>query len=157
MEDRVVSLEWNLYGHPLTGLLWERQFEKILLKPNWQNIFNWEYLFVHREKRIILVCVCGWHKIGWKGTKYDQMWKVLMKQVDMGEPTSFLDHIYLGCTQRQCETSKGMVDDDRTIFECRIFAVSWEKLPSSENLVLLHGPTIWKVMSGNMWNVIVSM
>ena len=30
MEDPVVPLERNLYGHPLTGLLWERQFEKIL-------------------------------------------------------------------------------------------------------------------------------
>ena len=31
-EDPVVPLERNLYGHPLAGLLWERQFEKILLK-----------------------------------------------------------------------------------------------------------------------------
>ena len=30
MEDPVVPLERNLYGHPLAGLLWERQFEKIL-------------------------------------------------------------------------------------------------------------------------------
>ena len=30
-EDPVVPLERNLYGHPLAGLLWERQFEKILL------------------------------------------------------------------------------------------------------------------------------
>ena len=29
MEDPVVPLERNLYGHPLVGLLWERQFEKI--------------------------------------------------------------------------------------------------------------------------------
>ena len=28
MEDLVVLLERNLYGHPLAGLLWERQFEK---------------------------------------------------------------------------------------------------------------------------------
>ena len=28
MEDPVVPLEKNLYGHPLAGLLWERQFEK---------------------------------------------------------------------------------------------------------------------------------
>ena len=28
-EDPVVPLERNLYGHPLSGLLWERQFEKI--------------------------------------------------------------------------------------------------------------------------------
>ena len=30
MEDPVVPLERNLYGHPLAGLLLERQFEKIL-------------------------------------------------------------------------------------------------------------------------------
>ena len=28
MEDPVVPLERNLYGHPLAGLLWERHFEK---------------------------------------------------------------------------------------------------------------------------------
>ena len=28
--------------------------------------------------------------------------KKLMKFVDLGEPTSFLDHVYLGCTQREC-------------------------------------------------------
>ena len=35
MEDPVVPLERNLYGHPLAGLLWERQFEKILLQHGW--------------------------------------------------------------------------------------------------------------------------
>ena len=39
-------------------LLWEKQFEKILLKHGWEKIPNWECLFVHREK-IILICVCG--------------------------------------------------------------------------------------------------
>ena len=29
IEDPVVPLERNLYGHPLAGLLWERQFENI--------------------------------------------------------------------------------------------------------------------------------
>ena len=29
-------------------------------------------------------------------------WKILMKDVDLEEPTSFLDHVYLGCTQREC-------------------------------------------------------
>ena len=50
MEDPVVLLERNLYGHPLAGLLWERQFEKILLKHGWEKIPNWECLFVHRGK-----------------------------------------------------------------------------------------------------------
>ena len=35
MEDPVVPLERNLYGHPLAGLLWEKQFEKVLLE-HWQ-------------------------------------------------------------------------------------------------------------------------
>ena len=65
MEDPVVPLERNLYGHPLAGLFWEKQFEKILLKYGWEKVSNWECLFVHLEKGI---CVCGWHQIGWKET-----------------------------------------------------------------------------------------
>ena len=40
MEDPVVPLERNLYGHPLAGQLWERQFEKILLKYGWEKVSN---------------------------------------------------------------------------------------------------------------------
>ena len=35
--------------------------------------------------------------------------KVLIKDVDLGEPTSFLDHVYLGCTQREWQISKDIV------------------------------------------------
>ena len=73
-------------------------------------------------------------KIGWKGTKTFPMWKVLNKEVDLGEPTSFLDHVYLECTRRQCEISKVIVDKCRTMFESRISAGATEKLPCSENL-----------------------
>ena len=62
------------------------------------------------------------------------VWKVLNKEVDLGEPTSFLDHVSLGCTQRQCEISKDIVDNYRTMFESRISAGPTEKLPCSENL-----------------------
>ena len=37
IEDPVVALERNLYGHLLTGLIWERQFEKIQLKYAWEK------------------------------------------------------------------------------------------------------------------------
>ena len=52
MEDPVVPLERNLYGHPLAGLLWERQFEKVLLKYGWEKVSNWECLFVHRDIKL---------------------------------------------------------------------------------------------------------
>ena len=32
-----------------------------------------------------------------------------MKDVDEGEPTSFLDHVY--CTKGECQTSKDIVDN----------------------------------------------
>ena len=97
--DPVVPLERNLYGHPLAGLLWERQFEKILLKHGWEKIPNWECLFVHREKGLFLSVYVDDIKLAGKKHNIDPMWKVLNKEVDLGEPTSFLDHVHLGCTQ----------------------------------------------------------
>ena len=122
MEDPVVPLERNLYGHPLAGLLWERQFEKILLKHGWEKIPNWECLFAHREKGLFLSVYVDDIKLAGKKHNIDPMWKVLNKEIDLGEPTSFLYHVYLGCTQRQCEISKDIVDNYRTMFESRISA-----------------------------------
>ena len=45
------------------------------------------------------------------------MWQVLNKEVDAREPTSFLDHVHMGCTQRQCDISKDIADNYRTMFE----------------------------------------
>ena len=71
-------------------------------------------------------------KLAGKKHNIDPMWKVLNKEVDLGEPTSFLDHVYLGCTQRQCEVSQNIVDNYRTMFESRISAGGLEKLPFSQ-------------------------
>ena len=54
IEDPVVSLERHLYGHPLAGLLWERQFEEVLLGLGWEKVLNWEFLFVHRKQGLFL-------------------------------------------------------------------------------------------------------
>ena len=72
-------------------------------------------------------------KLAGKKHNINPMWKVLNKEVDLGEPTSFLDHVYLGCTQRQCEISKDIVDNYRAMFESRISAGRTEKLPYSKN------------------------
>ena len=122
MEDPVVPLERNLYGHLLAGLLWERQFEKIPLQHGWGKVPNWECLFVHRQKGLFLSVYVDDIKLAGKKQNLDPMWKVPNKEVDLGEPTSFLDHVYLGCTQRHCEISKDIVDNYRTMFESRISA-----------------------------------
>ena len=134
MEDPVVPLERNLCGHPLAGLLWERHFEKILLKHGWEKIPNWECLFVHREKGLFLSVYVDDINLAGKKQNIDAMWEVLNKEVDLGEPTSFLDHENLGCTQRQCQISKDSVDNYRARFESRISAGGVEKLPFPQNL-----------------------
>ena len=63
MEDPVVPLQRNLYGHSLAGLLWERQFEKVLLKHGWEKVSNWECLLVHREKGLSYLCM--WMTSNW--------------------------------------------------------------------------------------------
>ena len=56
-----------------------------------------------------------------------------MKEVDLVEPTSFLDHFCLGCTRRECQISKDIVDNCRSMFESRICAQAKDKLPCSGN------------------------
>ena len=73
-------------------------------------------------------------KLAGKKQNINPMWKVPDKEVDLGEPTSFLDHENLECTQRHCEISKDIVDNYRTMFESRISARAIEKILCSENL-----------------------
>ena len=102
----------------------------------WEKIPNWECLFVHREKGVFLSVYVDDIRLAGKKHNLDPMWKLLKKEVDLGEPTSFLDHVFffLLCTQRQCQTSKDTVDNYRTIFESLISAGRVEKLPFPQNL-----------------------
>ena len=69
-----------------------------------------------------------------KKQNMDPIWNVLNNEVDLGEPTSFLDRVYLGSTQRKCQISKDIVDNYRTMFESRISAEGVEKLPFPQHL-----------------------
>ena len=57
------------------------------------------------------------------------MWKKLMKLVDLGEPTSFLDRENLGCAQRECKPNEIIIDQYKEMFESRTSAGATEKLP----------------------------
>ena len=65
-------------------------------------------------------------KLAGKKQNIDPTWEVLMKEVELGEPTSFLDHVYLDCTQRECDAGT-----QENMFESRISAGAKEKLPCS--------------------------
>ena len=138
MEDPVVPLERNLYGHPLAGLIWERQFEKILLTYVWEKVFNWECSFVHREKGLLLSVYVDDIKLAGKKQYINPTWKVLNKEVDLGEPTSVLDHVYF------------WLHSERMPLETK---ATGNLMPKR----YLHGPMTWKVMQRNEWKDIANL
>ena len=64
MEDPVVPLERNLCGHLLGGLLWERQFEKILLKHGWEKGFPIGNAYSYTVKKGYSY-LCMWMTLNW--------------------------------------------------------------------------------------------
>ena len=55
---------------------------------------------LREKKRLFLPVYVDDVKMAGKKQNLDTMWKILVKEVDLEEPTSFLDHENLGCTQR---------------------------------------------------------
>ena len=106
VEDPVAPLGRNLCGHPLAGLLWERQFEDVPLELGWDKVPNWECMFVHRKQGLFPSAHEDDTNMAGKKQNMAPMWKKLMKDVDLDEPTSFLDHVYLGCTQTECKPNE---------------------------------------------------
>ena len=62
-----------------------------------------------------------------KKLKKAPKWNKLMKHVDLDEPTSFLDHVYLGCTQRECKTNEVIFEQYDEMLESLISAGATEK------------------------------
>ena len=55
-----------------------------------------------------------------------------MKVVDLKDPTSFLDHVCVGCTQRECQIGKDIVDNYKSMFESRISAGTMGQFPGTK-------------------------
>ena len=71
-------------------------------------------------------------KLAGKKQNVAAMWKTLMKNVDLDEPTSFLDRVYLGYTQRECKPNEIIINEYKDILESQISAGATEKLPGWE-------------------------
>ena len=75
---------------------WERQFEKVPIEVRMGKVPNWECFLVNREKGLFLSVYVDDVKMAGKKQNIDPMWNILMKDVDLGELTSFIDHVSLG-------------------------------------------------------------
>ena len=57
--------------------------------------FGMHYSLTERKELFLSVYVDD-IKLAGKKQNIDPMWKILMKDIDLGEPTSFLDRVYFG-------------------------------------------------------------
>ena len=81
------------------------------MELGWEKVANWECLFCHRKQGLLLSVNVDDTKMSGRKQNLSPMWKKWMKLVDLGEPTSFLDHVYFGCTQRECKPNETIVDE----------------------------------------------
>ena len=118
-----------------TVILWQDYYGKGNLRSMAGRKFQIGNAYSYIIKRIILICVCGWRKIGWKETKPWSDVETTPQRSRFGRTNIFPWSCILGLhSKRQCEVSQDIVDNHRTMFESRISAVRTEKLPFTQNL-----------------------
>ena len=122
------------------------------------KVFNWECSFVKGAKKLFLSVNVDDIKMAGKTENIKATGKILMKDVDLEEPTSFFGHMYLG----SCTIDHEIVTKYKDKVEVKI------SVGVKENyLQKLHGnmmqktylfePAIWKVMKRNVWKDITNL
>ena len=100
------------------------------MKYVWEKVPKWECLFVNREKGLFVSVYVDDVKLAGKKQTVNPTWEILMKDVDLGEPTPCL----FGLHSKRMPDKQGCLDNYRSMFESRISACAVEKLPSSGKL-----------------------
>ena len=101
---------------------------------------NWECPVVHRKQGCFLSVYVDDIKTAGKNQTMAPMWQNLMKHFDLDEPTSSLDHVCLGCTQRECKPNE-IINNRATEKNTRVRKTSRKDC----SMVLRHGRTCSKM------------
>ena len=113
IEDPVVPLERNFSWSSISRIAVGKTIRRTFI-GTWvgENSELGMYVLSSETKVIVLSVYVDDNKIAGRKRNRALMWKKLMKNVNLDEPTSFLDHACLGCTQRECKSN------ENTIKEC---------------------------------------
>ena len=72
--------------------------------------------FLHRKLQLFLSVYVDETKMAGTTQNMPKMWATLQKQVELEDPASPLDQVYLGCTQRAGEVSNRIVMEKDKLF-----------------------------------------
>ena len=155
IEDPVVLLERNLYGHPFAGLLWEIQFEETLLKLGWEKYRIGKVFFVHRKQGLFLSIYVD----DFKSLNRSRIWlpcgRKWWKMLIFMNPHHFLIAFFWDALN----VNVNRTIEYREMFESRISAGATEKLAGWATIFAQkqsRGRTTWKDMLENALRDIAS-
>ena len=116
-----------IFGKTIVGkAIWENPIETWLEENS-----TWRMSLCRSWDRIILICVCGWHKVGWKETQYWSDVECTQQRSRFGRPNIFLGSCFLGMHSKKMRNKQRYCG---TMLESRISAGGLEKLPFPQNL-----------------------
>ena len=113
-----------------------------------EKVPNWECMFAHRKQGLFLSVSVDDIKMAGKKQNLAPMWKKWMKNVDIDEPTSFLDHVYLGMHSMNANRMKQSLNNTKpfTYLCWSNTKITWMAQTSRTKW---HGPTRLKDMPKN--------
>ena len=122
---------WSSFGRTIMGkAMWENPIETWLGENSKLGMS-----LCTSSKRIILICVCGWLKIGWKETKSWSDVETTQQRSWFGRTNIFPRSCIYGLhSTTMWNKQKLLLDNYRTMFESRISAGGTEKLPFPQHL-----------------------
>ena len=103
--------------------------------------------------------LCMWMTSNWleRNKTWIRCGKFSTKKLIWNNQHHSLDHVYLGCTQRECQISKDIADNYRAMFESRISAGGTEKLPYSQNICISSWSYDMEGQAKKVWNDIANL
>ena len=93
----VVPLVLALYGHPLSGVFWERHCREALLSVGFTTVPGWECLYVHKDLNLVLAVCVDDFKLSGLANNIQKGCGLIRTKIRLDPPTKCGE--YLGCGQ----------------------------------------------------------
>ena len=132
IEDPVVPLLVNLYGHPIAGLLWDKYQEDKVIGLGFEKIPSWECLYVHYDKRLFLSAYVDDYKMAGRAENIGPMWAAMKASgLDLEPSVPLCKNVYLGCGQVEVEPDFALIREKLECYERVCFGAPSGKAESN--------------------------
>ena len=116
IDDPVVLLESNVYGHPLARSKWDRNLEELRLQIGKTFKFGNACTSIEKTNYFLSVNVDDIKMLG-RRESLAPRWARFRKKIEPGDPTSPVNQLSLGCTQRATSRRRDDQVEKRNVSE----------------------------------------